>query len=293
MTSLGLHHWWVCPLALSISACGEGETKLIGAQRSFSGEATAESSGSGSATSAGGSGSTTPDCLVSGIPPNIDAPSFYSKYADANGMPVLASSAVSDEAVTQACLVIVRMLAKRADVAAAMIANGSRVAVIAREEGLNDLPELMNLSNDWQGTRGIGASVSQPLTVGTEENLLCEDDDVYHGEVILVHSFAHAMRALGIRNLEPDFDTRLEAAYEAALFAGKWTDAFASDSFPQYWAEGVQSWFNVNLAPPNAYHNEVNTRAELQSYDPELYAIISEYLPAVDSVLDCFRVLPD
>ena len=95
------------------------------------------------------------------------------------------------------------------------------------------------------------------------------------------------MRALGIKPLEPDFDYRLEAAYEAAIFEGKWIDAFASESFPQYWAEGVQSWLNSNLSPPNIYHNEINTREELADYDPALHSIISEYLPAVEEVVPC------
>jgi hypothetical protein len=228
------------------------------------------------------------DCRVDAIPADLGAPAFYSKYTDAGGIPVISSPAVPDNALTQACLAVTRMLAKRADILAEMVDNGARVAIIARDEGLHDLPELADLSSDWVNTRGVGATSTRPLTVATEENLLCLDNDVHRGEVILVHSLAHAVRALGIDQLEPDFDRRLEAAYEAALFDGKWLGTFASESFPQYWAEGVQSWFNANLTPPNGIHNEVNTRPELLAYDPELYSIISEYFPEHAAILDCY-----
>jgi hypothetical protein len=273
----------------AVSACGKGDDKLIGSHDGLSldgGSAGADGTTSTSGSDAGDPGE--PSCAVGSVPADVDADPLYSKYTDALGMPVLASAEVPDLALTRACQVVNRMLAKRADIRAEMLRRGARVAVIAQTQALHDLPELTNLSSDWDATRGIGATVYQPLTVGTEENLLCYSADVHRGEVILVHSFAHAMRALGTARLEPDFDARLEALYDTAMFEGKWQNAFANESFPQYWAEGVQSWFNVNLAPPNMYHNEINTRAELADYDPRLYEFIAAYMPEADSILDCF-----
>jgi hypothetical protein len=284
-------HAAAAALALVIgSGCGNAQTKYIGSHREGPPLDAASTGGTTSGTGIGGDSGVPAEvtCEVGRIPPEFEADPFYSKYTDAEGIPVLSSSEVADAALEQACQVVQHMLALRSDVRAAMIARGARVAVIGRDEGLRDLPELMGLSNDWSNTRGIGAWAGQPLTVGTEENLLCFDNDVYRGEIILVHSMAHAMRALGIRPLESDFDERLEAAYQSALFEGKWTDAFASESFPQYWAEGVQCWFDANLAPPNPYHNEINTRSELEEYDPSLHAIIAEYFDATSGILDCF-----
>jgi hypothetical protein len=184
------------------------------------------------------------------------------------------------------------MLSLRLDVASEMVNHGARIAVMGQAQGLREMPELQNLSSAWNDTRGIGASLGQPLTVGAEENLLCLDNDVHRGEIIFVHSFAHAMRSLGIGRLEADFDDRLETAYDTALFEGKWLDAFSRESFAQYWAEGVQSWLDVNLAPPNEVHNEINTRVELRSYDPALHEIIADYLPEQSAASDCFNFLP-
>lgn len=269
------------------SGCGKGQTKFIGSHEEQGALDTGSVGGTTTGPGSGGDTGTPAEvtCEVTGIPEAIDANPFYAKYTDAQGIPVLSSPEVADAALEQACQVVQRMLAKRSDVRAEMISRGARVAVIGRNEKLSDLPELAGLENEW---RGVGAWVGQPLSVGTEENLLCLENDVYRGEVILVHSMAHAMRALGIRPLEPDFDERLEAAYQSALFKGKWTNAFASESFPQYWAEGVQCWFDANLSPPNPYHNEINTRSELAEYDPELHAIIAEYFDARSDILDCF-----
>lgn len=54
---------------------------------------------------------------------------------------------------------------------------------------------------------------------------------------------------------------------------------YAGTNYTEYFAEGVQCWFNLNAEsiPANGVHNEINTRSELKAYDPALYAIIKIY----------------
>ena len=49
----------------------------------------------------------------------------------------------------------------------------------------------------------------------------------------------------------------------------------------EYFAEGVQDWFNVNAEMPHTdgKHNWCNTREELQVFDPDLYNLIAEFFP--------------
>jgi hypothetical protein len=51
-----------------------------------------------------------------------------------------------------------------------------------------------------------------------------------------------------------------------------------------YFAEGVQDWFDANAqaTPPNGVQNAIDTRVELQSYDPTLAALVGAYLPSDD-----------
>ena len=57
--------------------------------------------------------------------------------------------------------------------------------------------------------------------------------------------------------------------------AGLWKGKYASVNHHEYFAEGVQSWFDNNRENDHD-HNHVNTRAELLEYDPGLAAICRE-----------------
>jgi hypothetical protein len=54
-----------------------------------------------------------------------------------------------------------------------------------------------------------------------------------------------------------------------------WKDAYAASNKNEYWAEGVQSWFDTNRENDNQ-HNHINTRAELKEYDTGLAALLKE-----------------
>ncbi|MEQ1934459.1 MAG: hypothetical protein ABL962_11380, partial [Fimbriimonadaceae bacterium] len=71
------------------------------------------------------------------------------------------------------------------------------------------------------------------------------------------------------------FDKRLKAAYDDAMKGGLWKGKYASVNHHEYFAEGVQSWFDNNREPDHD-HNHVNTRAELLEYDAGLAAMCKE-----------------
>jgi hypothetical protein len=172
-------------------------------------------------------------------------------------------------------------------VRAAMVRNGMRVAVIAQDEVMTDIPEYRDLADAFpdrdvdRDTRSLGASLQRPVSSSAEENVLCLADDLFAGESLLVHSIAHGMRRLGIIPVDSEWDARLSSAYQSALERGLWQGTYAARDAEQYWAEGVQDWYDVNVeaSPPDGIHNSVNTRAELREYDPALAALIAEYLP--------------
>jgi hypothetical protein len=91
----------------------------------------------------------------------------------------------------------------------------------------------------------------------------------------LIHEFAHNMHLRGLSNVDPTFDPRLKATYAAAMKAGLWKGKYASVNHHEYFAEGVQSWFDNNRENDHD-HNHVNTRAELLAYDPGLAAMCRE-----------------
>ncbi len=220
--------------------------------------------------------------VVTSPPADLNADMFYTKYVDADGIPVLASAKAPDQALLAARTIILEMLAKRPDLIQALIANKTRVAVIARSEVTTDIPEHRDLNEkcpqtNWdKSTRGVGATKARPVCSAAEENLLNYPQDSSKGESILVHEFAHTIDVMGLRMVDPTFTAALEQVYRKARAQGLWDKTYAASNVSEYWAEGVQSWFNANLEanPPNGIHNAVNTRAELVAYDPELARLI-------------------
>ena len=216
--------------------------------------------------------------VVESPPAELQLPDFYQKYVDANGYPVISSERVNDYALKEAAYIVDMMLAKRPDIRRAMIASGSRLIVMAHSEFTTDIPEYARLQpkDYWDArARGLGGSRNEPVCSCAEENMLAFEGDPYSTENILIHEFAHNIHYRGMINLESDFDERLRETYDRAMSQGLWSGKYASVNHAEYFAEGVQSWFNNNR-PPDHDHNHVDTRSELREYDPGLAAICEE-----------------
>ena len=219
------------------------------------------------------------------------APRFYTQSTSANGLPIVASKNVNPYALKEAEFLVNMMLARRPDVLKAMVSSGARLCIIAHNEFTTDLPEFARLGEGeapgpnmkrfsakdfWDArARGTGGSDSDPYCSCGEENLLGYDGDPYSTECILIHEIAHNIHLRGLQNVDPTFDKRLKECYRKAMDAGLWKGKYASVNHHEYFAEGVQSWFDNNRENDHD-HNHVNTRAELLEYDPGLAAICRE-----------------
>ncbi len=223
--------------------------------------------------------------VITTPPDSLGLDPFYKKYMDANGIPVISSWRVPDSALIQAWEIVSFMTGDLpAKVLYSMQKNGLRVGVMARYEGTTDIPEHAALAQDtsinWDvRARGLGGDMELPLTTCAEENLLCYQIDKYHAEDILIHEFAHSIHLVGIAPIDTGFNALLQKYLDKALQEGKYKNTYAATNFYEYWAEGVQDWFNVNgeVARPDGKHNQINTREELQKYDPDLYELLSHY----------------
>ena len=213
-------------------------------------------------------------------PPNdlpIKLDPFYKKYVSVGGFPIVSSEKVSDFALLEAAWVVDRMLKDRPDILAALANNGTRMSIMAADEFTTDIPEHSDLTPAKffdRRARGLGATPERPAVSCGEENLLRYEGDPYITESILVHEFAHAIHHMGLAETDKTFDDRLEAVYDRAMEQGLWKGKYASTNHAEYWAEGVQSFFDTNRKPDHD-HNHVDTREELQEYDPELAKLIA------------------
>ena len=202
----------------------------------------------------------------------------YQKCVLLRGFPVVGSVRVSDFALHEAAFLIDSLLAGRNDLRQALVASRVRFGVLAAEEMTTDLPEYRNLKPAlfWnKRARGLGATPRNPLVSCGEENLLNYPGDPYAGENILVHEFAHALQGVALRTVDPTFEGRLTAAYDEALRQGLWKVTYAASNRAEYWAEGVQAWFDCNQRR-DPQHNGVMTRTQLEKYDPRLAQLLAE-----------------
>jgi alpha-glucosidase len=198
---------------------------------------------------------------------------FYEKYASAKGIPVLASAKVSDQALLEAVYLINQMLADRDDIRQALVKGKMRFVVMAPTEMTTDVPEQRNMTpkDYWdKRARGLGGRI----TSCGEENLLNLKGDRYNRENILIHEFSHAIHQIGMKTVDPQFDARLREIYKNAMDKGIWKDTYAATNHKEYWAEGVQAYFDCAAPPAKGVHNDINTRDKLAKADPDLFELI-------------------
>lgn len=238
--------------------------------------------------------------MVTAPPSTLSVDTFYKKYADAFGIPIVSSEKVPDDALLVARDIVNYMLVKRPDVRAALIKRGARVLVMAQTEMETDLPERRNWkkpSKDdprltpgerenydkpggiasmsdreyWnRRARGMGGTV----TSCAEENLLGYPGTRYYGENILVHEFSHNIMG-ALRTADTALYKEIGKAYEAAKAKGMYKGQYAINTVAEYWAEGTQWWFWSNFEFYDG-NTRVQTPEDLKNYDPALYRILEQ-----------------
>lgn len=233
------------------------------------------------------------ECKVGPVPDDVRATlklsPFYKKYVNANGITITSSEKPVDRALELACLLLNEMVGKRPDVRDAIVKNKAHFAIVAAAEKTTDIPEYSDLP-DYYNTRARG--LGGILGLCAEESILCDKaKDRWYGESICVHEYAHTVSIYGMYTADPTFEKRLKEAFSASKAAGLWTNTYAAENEQEYWAEGVQNWYNTNLAanPPNGVHGPIRTKDGLMKTDPALYKLVSELVPDEVKWPDCYR----
>ena len=208
---------------------------------------------------------------VQSPPASLNVHAYYRKYLDAGGIPILSSNDVTDEELYQARDTILAMLSDRPDILATMTEFKFRVLIYPDrfEKGgrLTDLPEFSGVSFS---SRTVGAAGETPYgwVSGSPEV-------ARHCNHTLIHEFTHQIEdALRLQPGGPQFMSRLNTAYQAAMLSGLWQDRYASTSAIEYWAETVRAWLTPSQFAGwlgSGYH-------KLEDYDPVGAALVAELL---------------
>ena len=249
--------------------------------------------------------------IVISPPEKFKIDPYYTKFTWAREFPVIGRKA-SDEALLKANDTIRKMFAYRHDVLKALIHDGVKLVVLGRDESLADLPEYQALSKRPGFdplARVLDYSPRAKLLVVGEENVLADPAEPNVGDNQVIRTLAGAIYQvtanrpedpnwnnrrrdvqqyeLRVERLDQRFDKKLQLSYEQAMGAGKWRGTRAVHDPVAYWSTGVLAYFDAagqDAAPPGAPH-PIRTREALQSYDPNLYALVNETM-AYDGRVD-------
>lgn len=275
--------------ALAVPACTSSDAGVIVTSTTEATPITTLAPLGTTTTSAPGTDPTTTTTIV--LPENecvveIDASvEGYAKGCRVLDIEILAPEEVDPSAVTAAAERVYEMLASRPDLLAAVVDQGLAGRIVDEDQRITELPEFTDLYEQYPGFDWVRRGRSFPGTdlipyfAGAEENLLCSDGDFYEGEDDFVRAFALTIKRFGIDTVDPATSLAIDQAYGRAIAEGLWSNTLAEINSDEYWVEGVQSYFDVNLEDtaedrePNSSHNAVDTRTELRDYDPALWTI--------------------
>jgi len=217
---------------------------------------------------------------------------WYKKYIDCDGLPIVASEAVSDSALVQACYIARTMLKRIPEAREEMIRCHFRIGVVGYKEKITDLPECKMMKVWWPDTdwdkrgRGYGATMQIPVMSIGEENLVLIPGfkERYRTESIIVHEFAHNVD-FALRRVNKEFADSLKSAFRHAKRTGLWEGSYSMSNDAEYFAEGAQAWFNTCrmvvpvIGDANNKRYMLKKREQLKEYDPQLYNICKSVFP--------------
>ena len=219
--------------------------------------------------------------------------SWYEKYIDDEGFPILASGEVCDEALIQCRYIVHTMLSKHPEARAKMISLHWRVAICGYRQNITDIPECAMMKVWWPDTdwdargRGYGATEALPVMSIGEENIVKIPNyrERYPTESIMVHEFAHNVD-YALRKTWTGFEKRLLECYEHAKSTGLWQGGvydYAMTNSEEYFAEASQAWYNTCRMIVKDLETGKNftlkTREQLKSHDPMMYELLSTVYP--------------
>jgi hypothetical protein len=236
--------------------------------------------------------------------PSVTAPpkAFHSegisKYVWCRGFPILGTKEVSDKAMLEADRIVRNMFRYRHDVLKAIIDANVQLAVVAPGQSQKEIPHVKKIRRKWFISEEGSPAKEIPFVrfCTAESNLLESPGNPAPGENLLIRDMALLMYYItglreidseydkrrhmqqyekGLERIDRRFDDKVKKLYRKARKQNLWTGTPAMKNRFNYFAEGVQSFFNSNQIIASG-SKSVNTREQLQAYDPDMALFISD-----------------
>jgi hypothetical protein len=212
---------------------------------------------------------------------NVDR-TFFRKQLVVNGLPIIGSANVSDNAFFETRKQLQGMFSGNSALWE-KVRNGAPsntyFIVIGKNEGVLDIPQYKWLAVSYPGTdwnarsRGFGGLIQSPYTSAPEENILCLANNRYWDMSVLIHEMGHTVMNVGYYgHTTPN---QFTTAYSASLAANKWAkNSYMMSNVDEYFADGSLVWFD---ATHGNFFDHPRTRSTLVStaYDTNISNLLS------------------
>jgi alpha-glucosidase len=205
---------------------------------------------------------------------------FFAKLVSFRGIPIKASSEVSDQALNAAYDRLAQLLQHQPMVVSNLVAAGAELHIIGRHQMTTDLPEWRHdkgkpiaeyggLTRD-ERTRGMGGR----LCSCGEENLLKLQEDRYRGRDICLHEFSHGVRNFGI---DAAVRKRFDDQYHRSLEKGLWLKSYAASNPDEFFAELTMWYFGTHGDRHMTGPVPADGPSGLNEYDPEAFGLFDDF----------------
>lgn len=204
----------------------------------------------------------------------------FDKHLDADGIAIIATENVADEALFRAAAILDDMLVNRPDIRETLVRQRVHVVVVGHDEQTFDLTpyrqyrEIVKLEPHGPGgPRGLGPNQFTPTLV-PEENVLCLGGTSW-GYDIVIHEYAHAIDyALSRGTSSGSFSSSLGRAYRSGIDSGLWDGSYGATNTAEFWAEAVGAWVGTGQSRDMRFKN----RLHLEEHSPEVAKLITDTL---------------
>ena len=228
----------------------------------------------------------TPETIATVPVKKIDPPEkdFFAKQLDYRGLPIKGAAVVADAAFYEAWRRVHHLLEKNPVILANMLAAGSEVQIIGKDQGQTDLPDFLRekgvplrenpaitLDERARGMGGLHCSCG-------EENLLKLPNDGYRGRDILSHEFTHTIHDYGVSQNIKDL---IEKTYRSARAKKLWEmpggrPIYGGSNVHEYLAE-IALWVVGGHGDWPSSMGPMKSGPEfIKKYDPEGYQLVDD-----------------
>jgi hypothetical protein len=209
----------------------------------------------------------------------------YKKKLRKNGITVLGTAKAGQAAMVQTLKGVTAVMeALRPDLRDFMRGAFEYAGVVDEDERDCTVGDFGSVCSNFDGRASWMLQTTNGQT-GRRGKFMLRETEIRSGTptLISVHEFAHNVQDVGIASLYPAWNTEITAAYNAAVAAGRLDGLYAGGNAKEFFAdfsmaflsEGSMGGLTVAQTAP------ARTRAELQAWDPTMYALMERIYPNV------------